>query len=152
MPGYLSRIAKLIVPHAKQVGTPYYLSPELCEDRPYNRKSDVWALGCILYELCTLKRAFNGQSLPALVGVSICPRATSTQILRILYELCTFKRAFNGQSPPALVGTGENVCPGYWEATSLGTSGKVIQELSLHSVPKPATQVTLLSTYKQASR
>lgn len=35
--------------------------------RPYNRKSDVWALGCILYELCTLKKAFDGHSLPALV-------------------------------------------------------------------------------------
>ena len=49
------------------VGTPYYLSPEICEDRPYSRKSDVWALGCLLYELCTLRRAFNGQSLPGLV-------------------------------------------------------------------------------------
>ena len=40
---------------------------EICEDRPYNRKSDVWALGCVMYELATLKRAFDGQSLPALV-------------------------------------------------------------------------------------
>ena len=31
------------------VGTPYYLSPELCEEKPYNVKSDVWALGCVLY-------------------------------------------------------------------------------------------------------
>lgn len=52
-----------------QIGTPYYLSPELCEDKPYNAKSDVWAAGCVLYELATLKRAFDGQSLPALVGV-----------------------------------------------------------------------------------
>ena len=50
-----------------QVGTPYYLSPEICEDKPYDHKSDVWSLGCVLYELATLKRAFNGQSLPALV-------------------------------------------------------------------------------------
>ncbi|KAG2435593.1 hypothetical protein HYH02_011885 [Chlamydomonas schloesseri] len=49
------------------IGSPYYLSPEICEDRPYNRKSDVWSLGCVLYELSTLRRAFDGQSLPALV-------------------------------------------------------------------------------------
>lgn len=49
------------------IGTPYYLSPELCEDKPYNSKSDVWALGCVLYEITTLKHAFNGQNLPALV-------------------------------------------------------------------------------------
>ena len=32
---------------------------ELCEGKAYNTKSDVWALGCILYELCTCKRAFE---------------------------------------------------------------------------------------------
>lgn len=49
------------------VGTPYYLSPELCEGRPYNQKSDVWALGCVMYELCTLRHAFDATNLPALV-------------------------------------------------------------------------------------
>ena len=49
------------------IGTPYYLSPELCEDRPYNEKSDVWALGCVLYEMCTLNHAFDGKSMCALV-------------------------------------------------------------------------------------
>lgn len=49
------------------IGTPYYLSPELCEDQPYNQKSDIWALGCVLYELTTLRHAFDGQNLPALV-------------------------------------------------------------------------------------
>mmetsp|Transcript_2490 Transcript_2490/g.3617 ORF Transcript_2490/g.3617 Transcript_2490/m.3617 type:complete len:678 (-) Transcript_2490:35-2068(-) len=49
------------------IGTPYYLSPELCEDQPYDQKSDVWALGCVLYELTTLKHAFDGKSLPALI-------------------------------------------------------------------------------------
>jgi len=37
------------------VGTPYYMSPEVCQNRPYTMKSDIWALGCILYELCTLE-------------------------------------------------------------------------------------------------
>jgi len=50
-----------------QLGTPYYMSPEVCEDKPYNHKSDVWALGCVLYELTTLEHAFKGANLPALV-------------------------------------------------------------------------------------
>lgn len=41
------------------VGTPYYLSPELCEEKAYNNKSDIWSLGCVLYELCTLKHPFE---------------------------------------------------------------------------------------------
>ena len=49
------------------VGTPYYLSPEICEDKPYNDKSDVWALGCILYELCTFKHPFDAKSQGALI-------------------------------------------------------------------------------------
>ena len=49
------------------IGTPYYLSPEICEDREYNDKSDVWALGCILYELCTYKHLFEANSQGALI-------------------------------------------------------------------------------------
>ncbi|XP_039742052.1 serine/threonine-protein kinase Nek8 isoform X5 [Pteropus medius] len=49
------------------VGTPCYISPELCEGKPYNQKSDIWALGCVLYELASLKRAFEAANLPALV-------------------------------------------------------------------------------------
>ena len=40
-------------------GTPYYLSPELCLGQPYDSKSDCWALGCLLYEMMTLKRPFH---------------------------------------------------------------------------------------------
>ena len=49
------------------VGTPYYLSPELCQDQPYGYASDIWSLGCVLYELVSLRHAFDGCSLPALV-------------------------------------------------------------------------------------
>ncbi|KAB1256006.1 Serine/threonine-protein kinase Nek1 [Camelus dromedarius] len=49
------------------IGTPYYLSPEICENKPYNNKSDVWALGCVLYEMCTLKHAFEAGSMKNLV-------------------------------------------------------------------------------------
>lgn len=49
------------------IGTPYYLSPELCEDKPYNNKSDIWSLGCVLYEICTLQHAFEAQNMKGLV-------------------------------------------------------------------------------------
>jgi len=48
------------------VGTPYYLSPELCEEKPYNNKSDIWSLGCVLYELCTLRHPFEAMNQGAL--------------------------------------------------------------------------------------
>lgn len=49
------------------VGTPFYLSPELCEDKPYDEKSDVWALGVILYECCMGKYPFEAQNEGALI-------------------------------------------------------------------------------------
>jgi NIMA (never in mitosis gene a)-related kinase len=50
-----------------QIGTPYYLSPEICESLPYGQKSDVWSLGIVLFELCALELPFQAHSLPALV-------------------------------------------------------------------------------------
>lgn len=50
------------------IGTPLYFSPELCEENPeYNEKTDIWSLGCVLYELCTKKFPFHAQSMEALV-------------------------------------------------------------------------------------
>lgn len=41
------------------VGTPYYMSPELCQGSKYNFKSDIWAMGCVLFEVLTLTRTFD---------------------------------------------------------------------------------------------
>ena len=49
------------------LGTPYFLSPEICSGKSYNFKSDIWMMGCVLYEMATLKKPFDGENLPMLM-------------------------------------------------------------------------------------
>jgi NIMA (never in mitosis gene a)-related kinase len=49
------------------LGTPYFLSPEICSGNNYNNKSDVWMLGCVIFELCNLKKPFEGKNFPDLI-------------------------------------------------------------------------------------
>ena len=45
------------------VGTPFYISPEIWNDQSYDNRTDIWSLGCILFELCQLKPPFTGGNL-----------------------------------------------------------------------------------------
>ena len=54
-----------------QTGTPYYASPEVWRDEPYSYKSDLWSIGCVIYELCALKPPFKGKDLDELF-VNVC--------------------------------------------------------------------------------
>ena len=49
-----------------QTGTPYYASPEVWRDEPYSYKSDLWSIGCVIYELCELHPPFKGKDLDEL--------------------------------------------------------------------------------------
>jgi NIMA (never in mitosis gene a)-related kinase 1/4/5 len=61
----VSKIANNRMLHT-QTGTPYYASPEVWMDKPYDSKSDIWSLGCMIYEMCALKPPFVGKSLDEL--------------------------------------------------------------------------------------
>ena len=80
------------------IGTPYYMSPELFSNKPYSYKSDVWALGCCLYEMCTLKHAFNAKDMNSLVykilkgKLPAMPKIYSD-------DLCDIIRSMLGQDP-----------------------------------------------------
>ncbi|XP_052060793.1 serine/threonine-protein kinase Nek11-like isoform X3 [Mytilus californianus] len=71
-------------------GTPYYMSPEVLKHEGYNSKSDVWSIGCILYEMCTLCHAFDGKSLMAVMYKIVegeppkLPDTYSSEISRVL--------------------------------------------------------------------
>ncbi|XP_027646488.1 serine/threonine-protein kinase Nek3 isoform X3 [Falco biarmicus] len=65
------------------VGTPYYVPPEIWENTPYNNKSDIWSLGCILYELCTLRHPMfkrNPQNRPS--ASTILARGSLTKLIK----------------------------------------------------------------------
>jgi NIMA (never in mitosis gene a)-related kinase len=49
-----------------QTGTPYYASPEVWKDEPYDWRSDIWSCGCVLYELMALRPPFRAQNMPGL--------------------------------------------------------------------------------------
>jgi NIMA (never in mitosis gene a)-related kinase len=97
------------------VGTPYYLSPELCADQPYGDKSDVWAMGVMLYECATLRHPFDARNQCALIMKIIQVRIRSVLLslfvllhsLRVIplllllvqytHSVCEIKRAINAQ-------------------------------------------------------
>ncbi|XP_051520854.1 serine/threonine-protein kinase Nek3 isoform X1 [Myxocyprinus asiaticus] len=68
------------------VGTPYYVSPEIWDNNPYNNKSDVWSLGCVLYELCTLQHPFQARSWKSLI-LKVCRGAYAPLPGHFPYEL-----------------------------------------------------------------
>ena len=78
-----------------QIGTPYYLSPEICEGKRYNSKTDIWSLGCILYELCALRHPFDAANINGLLMVIIhgkykpIPGQYSENMKRLLAMLLT---------------------------------------------------------------
>ncbi|XP_023791270.1 serine/threonine-protein kinase Nek4 isoform X2 [Cyanistes caeruleus] len=79
------------------IGTPYYMSPELFSNKPYNYKSDVWALGCCVYEMATLKHAFSAKDMNSLAYRIIegklppMPKDYSPQLVEIIQTMLNKK-------------------------------------------------------------
>jgi NIMA (never in mitosis gene a)-related kinase 1/4/5 len=63
----VSKVAKERMNHT-QTGTPYYASPEVWKDEPYDTKSDIWSLGCVVYEAAALRPPFQAEDMKSLYG------------------------------------------------------------------------------------
>jgi serine/threonine protein kinase/WD40 repeat protein len=74
------------------LGTPRYMSPEQARGEPVNGQTDIWAFGCVLFELLTGRPAFDGRTVPdvmaAVLGADpdwrLLPAATSLLVRRLL--------------------------------------------------------------------
>jgi eukaryotic-like serine/threonine-protein kinase len=80
------------------LGTAAYMSPEQAKGRPADRRSDIWAFGCVLYEMITGRRAFDGETTTEVLGAvlhlepnwDLVP-SNVPQPIRILVQSCLVK-------------------------------------------------------------
>jgi NIMA (never in mitosis gene a)-related kinase len=85
----VSKIAKLGMMQT-QTGTPYYASPEVWQDQPYDAKCDLWSLGCVIYECAALHPPFlagdmNGLYLKVIKGVyPALPNNYSADLVKLI--------------------------------------------------------------------
>lgn len=105
------------------VGTPFYMSPEVLMDQPYTPQSDIWSLGCVIYELCCLHPPFQakthlllsqkiregaynsipdcysstlGKTIAACININPIQRPTTATLLRLdVVKLCRKQQEIN---------------------------------------------------------
>ena len=88
----VSKVSKDCIMHT-QTGTPYYASPEIWKDIPYDIKSDMWSLGCVIYEASSLKPPFRAEDMEGLYrkvikgDFSPIPRSFSSDLHNIITSL-----------------------------------------------------------------
>src|SRR5262249_54969548 len=61
--GKSSTDSVLSTEQGRLLGTPTYMAPEQARGKPIDKRVDVWAFGCVLYECLTARRAFEGETL-----------------------------------------------------------------------------------------
>jgi len=87
----------LVTEEGVVLGTPTYMSPEQARGKPVDRRADVWAFGCVLYECLTGRRAFGGDSLTDVLAAiverepdwSALPARTPAAVRRLLRRCLT---------------------------------------------------------------
>ena len=84
-----------------QTGTPYYASPEVWQDKPYDWRSDIWSLGCVIYEMAALNPPFTANDMRGLynrVVSGVYPSIPSiysndlSNTIKALLQVCPVQR------------------------------------------------------------
>jgi NIMA (never in mitosis gene a)-related kinase len=80
-----------------QTGTPYYASPEVWNEQPYDSKSDIWSLGCVIYEMTTLEVPFKAEDMEGLAQTvligkfSPIPNSFSKELSQLINNMLQLK-------------------------------------------------------------
>ena len=89
-----------------QTGTPYYASPEVWNDKPYDYKSDIWSLACVVYEMLALHPPFRAENMEGLYNKvikgqyeKICDKYSKdiSDILKLLFKVDPKERPSCGE-------------------------------------------------------
>ncbi|CAE6909742.1 NEK1 [Symbiodinium natans] len=101
----LKRVTEIFV-EQQIVGTPLYLSPEVCAKGMYSAASDLWALGCCLFELCSLSLPFEAMNLPSLlvkITSMTTPPRPSGHCSEELADICAWLLTKSRQGRPTAI-------------------------------------------------
>lgn len=135
-----SKLAKDLAMHLTHIGTPLFLAPEMVLRTAYDYKVDIWALGCVLYQICTFHLPFRGDNLIALGNAIVSsepkplPTGYSERLSCFIFRLL--------EKSPALRPTIEEVRKQLLERSRTeDTSVSLIEEL--------ATEITLARSIKE---
>lgn len=80
-----------------QTGTPYYASPEVWGEQPYDSKSDIWSLGCVIYEMTTLEVPFKAEDMEGLAHTILAgkfspiPNTFSKELSQLINSMLQLK-------------------------------------------------------------
>eukprot|EP01012_Entosiphon_sulcatum_P025601 TRINITY_DN30942_c0_g1_i1.p1 TRINITY_DN30942_c0_g1~~TRINITY_DN30942_c0_g1_i1.p1 ORF type:complete len:603 (+),score=55.03 TRINITY_DN30942_c0_g1_i1:101-1909(+) len=152
-------------------GTPYYFSPELCMNAPYTAKSDVWALGCLVWTMATLKHPFRGSSVNNLMRnilkdpVPPMPSTYSTELAEIVQRMLTkdphsrpsiaeivqsqFVQSKLSQLPTAVKSTLEDARSSGAPSPSRSSNSTPASQQPIHVHADPAPRVSVTSAVQQ---
>jgi serine/threonine protein kinase len=119
-----------------RVGTPLYLAPELVKQKPYDYKIDVWAMGCILYQMCAMKSPFHGENLISL-GYNIVHHAPEAIPTKYSPELIEFIMKLLEKNP--------SIRPSSSEVCGLLTGARAKQKILQRSAD-PLNRITVDSS------